>query len=62
MELSQSESLVSSMTQQAQALLKQFVFDQQQRPERAWQALADLCGVIGQLQKLYPFRAFRLRK
>jgi hypothetical protein len=39
----------------------QFVFDQQQRPERAWQALADLRGVIGQLQELYPSRAFRQR-
>ena len=61
MELSQSEALVSSMTQQAQALLNQFVLDQQQCPERAWQALAELRGVLGQLQELYPFRAFRPR-
>ena len=62
MALIQSERLVSSMTQQAQALLNQFVLDQQQCPERAWEALAELCGVIGQLQELYPFRAFRLRQ
>jgi hypothetical protein len=61
MALNQSEALVASMTQQAQVLLNQFVFDQQQRPERAWQALADLRGVIGQLQELYPSRTFRQR-
>ena len=61
MELTQSEHFVSSMTQEAQALLNQFVLDQQQCPERAWEALAGLRGVIGQLQELYPFRAFRLR-
>ena len=61
MKLRQSESLVSTMTQEAQALLDQFVLDQQQCPERAWEALAELRSVIGQLQELYPFRAFRLR-
>jgi hypothetical protein len=62
MELSPAEQLVSSMTQEAQALLNQFGLDQQQCPERAWEALAELCGVISQLQELYPFRAFRLRQ
>jgi hypothetical protein len=56
MELTQSERFVSSMTQEAQALLNQFVLDQQQCPERAWEALAELRGVIGQLQELYPGR------
>jgi hypothetical protein len=61
MELTQSERFVSSMTQEAQALLNQFVLNQQQCPERAWESLAELRGVIGQLQELYPFRTFRLR-
>ena len=61
MELTQSERFVSSMTQEAQALLNQFVLDQQHCPARAWEALAELRSVIGQLQELYPFRAFRLR-
>jgi hypothetical protein len=61
MALIQAEGLAANLTQQAQVLLNQFKLDQEQCPERAWESLADLRELLGQLQELYPFSAFRLR-
>jgi hypothetical protein len=53
---------VLALAAQAHSLLNQFALDQEQRPERAWESLAELQELLDQLRAMYPFRAFRHRR
>jgi hypothetical protein len=57
-----SQQLVSSMTQRARALIDQFQLDQAQCPARAWEPLAELRELLGELTLMFPARAFRRRR
>ena len=53
---------LTPLMQRANALLLQFVEDQKQRPEHAWESLVDLRELLDQLQRVYPAKAFRQQR